>query len=525
MLFQKILKNFPSFLLLFCIAGIVLWIFIPEQKPYYECVVGITIPNEVLSNPEILSDTAKLVSEGFKVGVLGNKLTIRGLSSSKESCSPDFEEAISQSTKSISNKAKSFLRQNLSKLEDQINQLQRNIGVSKNKIDQLSKKEAEFLSEYEGTKQSWDSLDVRVKNLELEREKLLLLYTEDHPDVIAIAQELTILKKRLNDLPQPEKGYLIIQKQLEDVKSSLVEKQLELASLKVKKQNSSNPADFSLFVDKSEIKTLGKEELPKHIKVSATAFFISIALFIVLIILDRRIYIRKQLEGYREVRLIATLRRFRKRNHILGVLSDPGFINQRAAFSYIDEFFRNKKIILVSSCKKKEGKTLCAINLAAYLAKEGKKVVLVDLNFHNPQLARKMPYVKKPVFINDAFQYQNIERKLFNFGLLALDNKKIQAQIKSSGLDKMSVLFAKKERNSRIKQHKDTLLSLAKNYDCVVCDLGVLSHDLAREIDRDAGLLLVVRASHSGLKDIRKAESILAPKKTVSRGLVLNSCI
>jgi len=59
------------------------------------------------------------------------------------------------------------------------------------------------------------------------------------------------------------------------------------------------------------------------------------------------------------------------------------------------------KIIAVHSYKGGTGKTLLSINLAATLAKHGKKVCLLDLDFRAPSLATILNVTKKDYWLND----------------------------------------------------------------------------------------------------------------------------
>jgi capsular exopolysaccharide synthesis family protein len=85
-----------------------------------------------------------------------------------------------------------------------------------------------------------------------------------------------------------------------------------------------------------------------------------------------------------------------------GVLN-TGFVVEDSPSSYIAEAFRalrtnlqyvilnsDKKTILVTSNSPGEGKTFTTINLAAIIAKSGKKVVMLELDLHKPRIQKAL---------------------------------------------------------------------------------------------------------------------------------------
>ncbi len=84
-------------------------------------------------------------------------------------------------------------------------------------------------------------------------------------------------------------------------------------------------------------------------------------------------------------------------------ISNLGFVVEDSPSSYISEAFRalrtnlqyvilnsDKKTILLTSNAPGEGKTFSTINLAAILAKSGKKVVMLELDLHKPRIQKAL---------------------------------------------------------------------------------------------------------------------------------------
>jgi chromosome partitioning protein len=73
------------------------------------------------------------------------------------------------------------------------------------------------------------------------------------------------------------------------------------------------------------------------------------------------------------------------------------------------------KIIAVHSYKGGTGKTLLSLNLAATLAKRGKKVCLLDLDFRAPSLSIILKIEKAEYWLNDYLNGTcGIEKVLIN---------------------------------------------------------------------------------------------------------------
>lgn len=89
------------------------------------------------------------------------------------------------------------------------------------------------------------------------------------------------------------------------------------------------------------------------------------------------------------------------------------------------------KIVAVHSYKGGTGKTLLAVNLAATLAKRGKKVCLFDLDFRAPSLATLLRVDKANCWLND---YLN--------GTCEIDKVPVDLSARIGNSDKLFVAFA-----------------------------------------------------------------------------------
>lgn len=79
------------------------------------------------------------------------------------------------------------------------------------------------------------------------------------------------------------------------------------------------------------------------------------------------------------------------------------------------------KVILVSSNRPGVGKTFCSVNLAAILAKGGKKVLLLEMDLHKPRLQRAFSVVKEVGMSTLLIGKSSIEESINTQALEGLD--------------------------------------------------------------------------------------------------------
>jgi capsular exopolysaccharide synthesis family protein len=128
------------------------------------------------------------------------------------------------------------------------------------------------------------------------------------------------------------------------------------------------------------------------------------------------------------------------------------------------------KTILVTSAMAGEGKTSIAVNLALTLIAAGKKVLLIDANFRNPNLQMIFPKV-------ESNNLESLEAQHFSYGLssVLMNQCKTENAIRPSGIDGLSIIDcgpmpANPSDLLGSMKMEELLKVLRRNYDHIVID-------------------------------------------------------
>ncbi len=158
-------------------------------------------------------------------------------------------------------------------------------------------------------------------------------------------------------------------------------------------------------------------------------------------------------------------------------------IVRQAPYSMISESYRrlranlmlssqaeSLKTILVSSGMAGEGKTSTAVNLATTFVASGKKVLLIDANFRNPNLQTLFPKVQ-------GNSLEPLETDHFNYGLssILMRQCKLENAVRSSGIEALDILTcgplpANPADLLGSDRMESLLKELKKNYDHIIID-------------------------------------------------------
>jgi len=128
------------------------------------------------------------------------------------------------------------------------------------------------------------------------------------------------------------------------------------------------------------------------------------------------------------------------------------------------------KTILVTSGMAGEGKTSTAVNLALTFVASGKKVLLIDANFRNPNLQVLFPRAEGSSLVS-------LEAQHFNFGLssILMRQCKPESAIRSGGIEGLSIidcgpLPANPSDLLGSMQMEELLTQLRQTYDHIIID-------------------------------------------------------
>jgi capsular exopolysaccharide synthesis family protein len=269
---------------------------------------------------------------------------------------------------------------------------------------------------------SFDSLQLEAPSLgemvtalqekKAEMSALLVEYTEYHPEVVKVNEQINILKKRIgnsvknmqrNLLSQKKSVEKIIQKYTRSIQS-LPQKELELANLK--RSFMVNEKVYSFLLERRaetavlKASTVSKVSIvdsalmpggpikPKRKMIVTVGFLmgliIGVALTVLRELLDNTIKSKEDIESLSAVPMYGVVPEIKGTKFGSVFLEAFRALRTNLEFLQVDEKYKS---IVVTSTVSGEGKTTVAANLAVILAKGGKKVVVIDLDMRRAKLS------------------------------------------------------------------------------------------------------------------------------------------
>lgn len=248
--------------------------------------------------------------------------------------------------------------------------------------------------------------------------------------------------------------------------------------------------------------------------VAAFLLGLFLSIFIVTFIgfFDEKIRSKDDVEKYSEIPVIGNSSKIKHvKNLDLNLNSSEAFYELKSNIQFLFGDIE-KKVIMVSSAEKNEGRSTTATYLSLALAGSGKKTILVDCDLKNPN-------------IHNIFDLSN-DKGLVNY---LLGDTKDEEVIRTTKQKNLSILTSGSKTLNYAElfvssNFNEFIQSLKKDFDYIIIDTPALLEGAdAIAISKHAdGSVLVVKAGQTERKTVIKAKEILQKANANIIGAFLN---
>ena len=278
------------------------------------------------------------------------------------------------------------------------------------------------------------------------------------------------------------------------------------------------------IVDKAEIESIpcNVNHAKDMILFTGIGLFISMVVIMIIYFFDDTIKNEKEIEKSIKLKSIGTLPRDKDKEELITENNPKSHIVESIKTIRTNILYAtNKKVILLTSSKEKEGKTWVANNLAVAFAQAGKKIILVDANLRKANDYSKVFDIEKGEGLSD-FIKEISEEKLENL-------EKSRKYIKETKIPNLHILEngtippnpAELISSSNMKKLLDVLKSM---YDIVLLD-GTPCLSVADSIALSSmvdGTILVAENKKTKIAELKKAKRLIEDVNGNILGVITN---
>ncbi len=429
----------------------------------------------------------------------------------------------------------------LQNLKDKLRSVDVRINVLKNSlsdIEQRKKIDADnifALSDIEGFQKIYEEYN----SLQIKREELLSQYTEKHPKIVAIDNQINSIVERMRRIISFEIKRLQLEREaiLQEI-DQINQTILNLSSSFVDYIRKRDKIDLinSLFynyyegfmsatllggvrfsmisqINKAEfanVRTSGGNKLSWIIFISAlvglVGGFVSIYISEVL---DMKFRSIEEVENLIPAPVLGTLPKFSESDKASYLSFEHGIDGVRTNIELLS--MRKSIIVLCFSSIPGEGKTTISLHLAKSFVNAGKRVLLVDLDLRHKSLSNLFGFINSPGFV-DAVTY---DMKLDNV-VKEIENNFYFLPCGSHHPSPSAFLSHQKV--------KDFIPSLKEKFDYVILDSSPISavYDILNIIHLSDFNLLVVGVDRVSKVQVKRVSTIINQIKAKIDGVVLS---
>ncbi len=401
-----------------------------------------------------------------------------------------------------------------------------------------------------------------LSSLELKRLELLQKRTENHPDVVAIDEQIKLTKSKLAEFNENTiSAYKImisnLEKKLLKINDLMSKYEVKMRSLpsqenklaQLMRKSGTYEKIYTILLDQREamrvaelskmqdITIVDNAKVPENPSWPKKSLIVLVSLILggffgILLIFSIELYRTKfvnldELESEFQVPILSIIPKYtkevqkelnnsRSEYKIVSLIShDEGLVETYRLFrtKLFQKLDPEKKIIMVTSCEENSGKTSVVANLAVSISQEGKRVLVVDCDLRKADLTKMFGLTTKDVGLID-FLTKEVNPKIYSRASKLID------VLPAGGLTDESGTLLGSPRMKSLFTH------LAQsNYDIVLFD----SPPVTRVVDplvlakyiKD--VVLIVRPNHSLIETVRWGMQELRQANVKIRGIVANA--
>ncbi|MBD3427316.1 MAG: polysaccharide biosynthesis tyrosine autokinase [Candidatus Omnitrophica bacterium] len=294
-------------------------------------------------------------------------------------------------------------------------------------------------------------------------------------------------------------------------------------------------ANTDMAATMPDIHIIPAEKVKKVSKGEKTMFFFGIGLFFGIIgavlreMLDPRLKKGKEVEEATKMPFLGFVPSGQKENATEKELDLISYIRPD---SLVAESFRNiktsmilasrkalpMKTLIVTSSLSDEGRTFIASNLAIQFAKNDKKVLILDASSKRGRLGESLA-------VEQRLEVTILGLSDVLYGKCSLEEAIARTPVPGLMLLESGTLAEKPEELIYVIRFQSILNELQKNFDHIIIDGASLSGSdaILNWVDASDGIMFVIGAEITGIKDIKAARQKLSKRYNKVIGAILNS--
>lgn len=464
------------------------------------------------------------------------------------------------------------LVQFLSNLEAEKNATDMQLSDYRNRVSELEKelKKSGYFDQtglgpqgnYSDGNSPFSQLMTQLSNLELQRLELLQKRTENHPDVLALDEQISLTKSKLAGFNQNTiTAYKImintLEKKLLKITALMSKYEVQMRSLpaqenklaQLMRQRGTYERIFQILLDQREamrvaelsstqdISVVDEAKIPINPSWPKKPLIVLVSLILgsflgILLIFSLELYRTRfvnldELETEFQTPILSIIPKYtkeverelkntRSEYKIASLVSkEEGLVETYRLFrtKLFQKLDPQKKIIMVTSCEENSGKTSVVANLAISISQEGKRVLVVDCDLRKADLTRTFGLTTKDTGLID-FLTKEVNPKIYSRASKLID------VLPAGGLTDESGTILGSPRM------KSLFVHLAQsNYDVILFDTPpvtrVVDPLVIAQYIKDA--ILIVRPNHSLIETVRWGMQELQQAHVRIKGIVANA--